>query len=54
MVRVLCSHRVAVALDVLRLWPRSGFMQSLSLCGIEYAQALASFGLCAVIESLWH
>ena len=54
MVRVLCSHRVSVALGVLRLWPNSGFVQSLSLCGIRCTQALASFGLCAVIESLWH
>ena len=42
-----------MALDVHRLWPRSGFVQSLSLCGVRCTQALASFGLCAVIESLW-
>ena len=50
-VRVLCSHWVSVALNLYRLWPRSGFVQSLSLCGIRCTQALASFGSSSVQSS---
>ena len=40
-----------MALDVLRLWPRSGFVQSLSPCGVRCTQALASFGSSSVQSS---